>query len=275
MEKERCECLIIKILEVMCKSQFSISLLNGNELVCYPKSVQPQSIQADGLEIDTTGKYFGTTKPHNVQPQVESEAEEANREFFLEHAFFFFRNAEKIMSDSRMFLAPVPIVNGIAYSGTAGFTNPTLGVFVEWWLNCETDVTHDNSGKEALCYAIAGSPLTGINGCGCVYPDGTTERIVYGKFSNVWRTFVQINQRYTDVTHDHSGKEALCYAIAGSPLTGINGCGCVYPDGTTERIVFAKFSNVWRTFVQINQRYTEVKQIAEAYSLQEVYDKLK
>ena len=36
-----------------------------------------------------------------------------------------------------------------------------------------------------------------------------------------------------------------------------------------------KFSNVWRTFVQINQRYTEVKQIAEAYSLQEVYDKLK
>ena len=120
------------------------------------------------------------------------------------------------MSDSRMFLAPVPIVNGIAYSGTAGFTNPTLGVFVEWWLNCETDVTHDNSGKEALCYAIAGSPLTGINGCGCVYPDGTTERIVYGKFSNVWRTFVQINQRYT-----------------------------------------------------------EVKQIAEAYSLQEVYDKLK
>ena len=120
------------------------------------------------------------------------------------------------MSDSRMFLAPVPIVNGIAYSGIAGFTNPTLGVFVEWWLNCETDVTHD-----------------------------------------------------------HSGKEALCYAIAGSPLTGINGCGCVYPDGTTERIVFAKFSNVWRTFVQINQRYTEAKQIAEAYSLQEVYDKLK
>ena len=216
MEKERCECLIIKILEVMCKSQFSISLLNGNELACYPKSVQPQSIQVDGLEIDTTGKYFGTTKPHDVQPQVESDAEEANREFFLEHAFIFFRNAEKIMSDSRMFLAPVPIVNGIAYSGTAGFTNPTLGVFVEWWLNCETDVTHDRSGKEALCYAIAGSPLTGINGC-----------------------------------------------------------GCVYPDGTTERIVFAKFSNVWRTFVQINQRYTEVKQIAEAYSLQEVYDKLK
>lgn len=162
MEKERCECLIIKILEVMCKSQFSISLLNGNELACYPKSVQPQSIQADGLEIDTTGKYFGTTKPHDVQPLVESDAEEANREFFLERAFFFFRNAEKIMSDSRMFLAPVPIVNGIAYSGTAGFTNPTLGVFVEWWLNCETDVTHDHSGKEALCYAIAGSPLTGI-----------------------------------------------------------------------------------------------------------------
>ena len=67
----------------------------------------------------------------------------------------------------------------------------------------------------------------------------------------------------------------LCYAIAGSPLTGINGCGCVYPDGTTERIVYGKFSNVWRTFVQINQRYTEVKQIAEAYSLQDVYDKLK
>lgn len=95
VEKERCECLIIKILEVMCESQFSISLLNGNELVCYPKSVQPQSIKADGLEIDTTGKYFGTTKPHNVPKQVESDAEEADREFFLEHAFFFLQECRE------------------------------------------------------------------------------------------------------------------------------------------------------------------------------------
>lgn len=79
----------------MCESQFSISLLNGNELVCYPKSVQPQSIKADGLEIDTTGKYFGTTKPHNVPKQVESDAEEADREFFLEHAFFFLQECRE------------------------------------------------------------------------------------------------------------------------------------------------------------------------------------
>ena len=79
----------------MCKSQFSISLLNGNELVCYPKSVQPQSIQADGLEIDTTGKYFGTTKPHNVQPQVESDAEEGQSGVFPGARFFLFQECRE------------------------------------------------------------------------------------------------------------------------------------------------------------------------------------
>ena len=62
------------------------------------------------------------------------------------------------MSDSRMFLCPVPIQNGMAYTGTSGFQRPTLGVYLEWWLNCESAMVCEEHGTEKLVYQIAGSP---------------------------------------------------------------------------------------------------------------------
>ena len=64
--------------------------------------------------------------------------------------------------------------------------------------------------------------------------------------------------------------QALTYIFAGSPLTGTNGCSAVDRNGNTERISFpSPFSDIWKPFMMINTRYTEAKQLYQAYSLEE------
>lgn len=179
----------------------TITLLNGRTLFCYPKSEQPDSIEDDEMRLDTTGEYFviGNKKPRKkVKPEDIWRAEKENLNFFLEHAFFFYQNADRIFHDSRMFLAPVPTHCGLAYTGTSGFQHPTLGIYLEWWINGDGVVTKDKEGNDALTYHVAGSALSGCNSCGCVYPDGTRKRIVHSSFSFVWSTFTKINTRYTE-----------------------------------------------------------------------------
>ena len=180
----------------------SMVLLNGKELVCYPQTVQPKAIMKDELQLDTTGTYLqvGTYKHKNPteDQQKKKERQKLEVDFFTQHAFFFLKNADRIFNDSRMFLAPVPVVNGLAYMGTGGFRNPTLGIYLEWWINGSEDILKDKDGKKALTYRIAGSPLSGCNSCACVYPDGTTKKIAHSKFGTVWHSFIEINGRYKE-----------------------------------------------------------------------------
>lgn len=173
-----------------------IVLLNGKELICHPKVECTDNITDDELKIDTTGTFLSVGK--KSQNKVSKKVMAPNEQLFLDNAFYFLNNADKIFSDSRMFLAPVPIQSGIAYTGTSGFHNPTLGVYLEWWLNCETDVTKDKKGRDALTYYIAGSPLSGMNHCACVYPDGKSKDISHYPFREVWSTFMKINNRYSE-----------------------------------------------------------------------------
>lgn len=170
-----------------------IVLLNGRELVCYPKAEALSDVIDDSLKLDTTGQYLSVGKNTNVKKTEK----ESDKTIFTNNAFYFYRHIERIFSDSRMFLAPVPIQSGMAYSGTSGFRNPTLGVYLEWWLNCEVDMTKDKNGKDALTYHLAGSPLSGCNHCTCVYPDGTTMDISHYPFRSVWSMFMKVNNRYT------------------------------------------------------------------------------
>ena len=59
------------------------------------------------------------------------EEREKEVKLFLNNAFLFLKNKDRIMSDSRMFLCPVPIQNELAYTGTSGFHHPALGVYLE------------------------------------------------------------------------------------------------------------------------------------------------
>ena len=134
----------------MNNSENTITLLNGTTLFCHPKTEQMEGVEeGDGRK-------------------------EQDLRFFLDHAHDFHKNADKIFQDSRMFLAPVP--------KCGWFSHPTLGIFLEWWINGEEDFRKDKEGNDALTYYMIGNPMTGSNLCQCVYPNGTTKNIRHKSF---------------------------------------------------------------------------------------------
>ena len=174
-----------------------IQLLNGTVLDCYPLEQAGERVD-NQVRLDTTGTYFaiGGKKP-TAAPRSDEE-KEAERNLFVNNAFRFLQHRNKIMSDSRLFLCPVPIQNGIAYTGKSGFQRPTLGIYLEWWLNCESALVFNGIGKKKLVYRIAGSPLSGMNHCGVVDENGKTETESVYPFSSLWSIFMRINSRYDE-----------------------------------------------------------------------------
>ena len=179
--------------------QGKIILHDGRILDCYPLAEQtPEKIEHDHLELDHTGQYLtiGRQKPTPV-PKPSPTVEE-QRQLFISNAFYLLAHKERILSDSRMFLCPVSIQNGIAYTGTSGFHNPTLGVYLEWWSLVKETMCTDRKGRRSLVYQIAGSPLSGSNRCGAVREDGKTETVSLSPFIDYWPPFMRLNQRYTE-----------------------------------------------------------------------------
>lgn len=175
----------------------TIKLIDGRDLVCYRKGDENVRIVPDELSIDTSGEYFRMNQiPLTAQESMNREAErQYNHHLFTENAWLFLEHAEEILSDSRMFLAPVNIQNGLAYTGISGFRNPTLGIYVEWWLNF-ADESHDHGNP---IWFISGSPLSGCNACSCVDPSGKhIDMSKTKRFGEVWTTFKDVNTRYTD-----------------------------------------------------------------------------
>ena len=80
-----------------------------------------------------------------------------------DNANFLLENASRIMSDSRMFLTPINVLNGMAYVGP--LIRPLLGALVEMWL--------ERAPEDGLVIHIAGSPLSGTNASQMVMPDGS------------------------------------------------------------------------------------------------------
>ena len=155
-----------------------IILTDGRVLDCYPLTEQkPEKIESDSLELDLTGQYLtiGRRKPTPV-PKPSATVEEL-RQLFVSNAFYLLAHKERILSDSRMFLCPVAIQNGIAYTGTSGFRKPTLGVYLEWWGLVKEAMHIDKNDCRSLVYQLAGSPLSGRNCCSAVREDGKTETV--------------------------------------------------------------------------------------------------
>ena len=188
---------IIKTKDDFKHPEGKIQLLNGSVLDCYP--LEQAGGQVDNeVKLDTTGTYFALGGK-KLPPIPKTDEENAGGwSLFCNKAFWFLQYRNRIMSDSRMFLCPVPIQNGIAYTGTSGFQRPTLGVYLEWWLNCETALICDGNGMKKLVYQIAGSPLSGRNSCGVVDENGKTETESIYPFSSLWPNFMRVNSRYDE-----------------------------------------------------------------------------
>ena len=172
-----------------------IQLLNGKVLDCYPLEQVGEQVDNE-VKLDTTGTYLSVGQPKAVEPV---ERDKGNEErLFLDHAFLFLQHGDRIMADSRMFLCPVPIQSGMAYTGASGFYRPTLGVYLEWWLNCENASICKKDETKWLVYRIAGSPLSGSNRCGIVDENGKTKSKSITPFSSLWPSFIRINSRYDE-----------------------------------------------------------------------------
>ena len=57
-------------------------------------------------------------------------------------------------------------------------------------------------------------------------------------------------------------------------LSGVNRCAYVGAEGDSYGVSVTKFAPVWQSFVNVNTRYTEAKQRYEAYTIEEVVEKL-
>ncbi|MBQ9138361.1 MAG: hypothetical protein IJX65_06990 [Alistipes sp.] len=175
-----------------------MELTDGICIEAFPRAEQSEEIETDNLALDTTGEFLqmgGGLKRHK---KIATCTNEEQLKLFLQNARRLIGESDRIMSDSRMFLASLPIRNGLAYIGTSGFNNPTLGVYIEWWRNNECAWTKDKFGELQPIYYIAGSPLSGRNACAYIGPEGDSRSVQVLNFSQVWHSFVQINTHYTE-----------------------------------------------------------------------------
>ena len=170
-------------------------------LDCYPVATKNVEVVDDSMKLDTTGRYLivGNKRPKLVPPTPDEIVEQ--RELFINNAFYLLAHKERILSDSRMFLCPVAVQNGVMYTGTSGFTRPTLGIYLEWWAIAPETMMIDEKGRKRLVYCFGGSPLSGINRSGSVYETGERETISLSSFGNHWGPFMLINRRYNDAKY--------------------------------------------------------------------------
>lgn len=118
-------------------------------------------------------------------------------ELFVEHIPYLWEQRERILSDSRLFLCPLAVPNGVAYFGY--FPTATLGAYVELWQMCKDAIWLDEEGLRHFVWRVSGSPLSGNNKCGLI--SETRERSIRSldRFGTLWRVFVGIICRYRDI----------------------------------------------------------------------------
>lgn len=174
-----------------------IVTLDGKMLECYPVANRNVNVVDDEMKLDTTGRYFAIGRRLSPMPTPPKEEEE-QKALFIDNAFYLLAHKDRILSDSRMFLCPIAVQSGLAYTGTSGFTRPTLGIYLEWWSIAPQAMQVDEEGHKLLVYLISGSPLSGCNNCAAIRDDGKHKTVTLLPFSSHWGSFTQINTRYTE-----------------------------------------------------------------------------
>lgn len=179
----------------------SITLMNGAVLECFPKDSHQDDFVPDKMKLDATGIYLRIgNKLCKSLPRTTEDVEQ-QKKLFTDNAFYLLAHSERIMHDSRMFLTPVAVQNGLFYTGTSGFHTPTLGIYLEWWNECPEALRTDKDGNRSLVYHLAGSPMSGMNHCAEVFEDGRTETVQVSSFISLWPPFIDINTRYDEAKH--------------------------------------------------------------------------
>lgn len=158
----------------------SIVLLNGHVLRCFPKQNNEQPIQHSPLN---------------------REAIRVSKRLFFLNVYNFIANADKILNDSRYFLASVGFHTSIGST-----VMPCLGTFVEWWKYCNR---YSWDAYNLPIGAISGNPMTGSSGCATVDSECKVHRaVLQGRFIEIVKSFNCISSRYAEAQ-----KECESYSL--------------------------------------------------------------
>lgn len=133
-------------------------------------------------------------------PERKHDREKENT--FGENVFLFLANAEKIFSDSRMFLADSGVYNGMAYCG--GFKNGCLGAYLEWWIDNHL-FSIDREGRPI--WFLSGSPLSGCHACLTTDEEGKRHR------ADLQHSFMTTCKSYLGVCKKYHEAMAHCQAF--------------------------------------------------------------
>lgn len=140
----------------------------------------------DGRDLECFQKT--ETSPEQFK-WPDKDTQDAEYKLLKENAHFIFANRGKVLSDSRIFFAPVNIMSGGAYIGA--FVKPTLGTYVEWWIARR---------KDELALFVSGSPLSGANVSTAVMKDGKVVKLEPdGIFLNLVKEFNSFHKQYNDI----------------------------------------------------------------------------
>ena len=181
------------------RSAVDFKLWSGGFITAYPLDEDREygyfpEDEADSSGLDTTGHFLSIQK--KPVPAPRSEEQLRQEKLFTDNAFLFLANYSRILSDSRMFLAPVYVRNGLAYSGY--LPTATVGGYIELWLNCPSSVVFGREDRMSLVWFISGSPMSGANACSVVDEDGNRRTEAISTFYKLWTRFANIAGYYKD-----------------------------------------------------------------------------
>ncbi len=126
------------------------------------------------------------------------------RELFAGNAVALYDYADVILSDSRMFFAPIPLGLNCWEDGSKALKFPVVGMYIELWKHCPEATMLDEDGNMMVCY----NWNEGYN-LDFVGKNGKLRKV---KDWRLWETiltkFREIHQRYRGMT-----RKCECYSL--------------------------------------------------------------
>ena len=149
------------------------------------------------FELDTTGEYLSLTKERKRSAIHPADKEQERMEkLFSSNIFLLAANRKRILTDAKMAFVPIPVKNGLAYTGA--LPQATLGIYAQWWDACPWSVVFEEE-KMFVLWFISGSPMSGNNSCAGSDIDGISKTIRCEWFSKVWRSFVSVMNAFEEL----------------------------------------------------------------------------
>lgn len=152
----------------------------------------------ENIDYDTEQEFYHIVKCGSYVGAGKNSALRSSK-MFHKNAFFFLSHADKILQDSRMFLARVPIVSLVA-DVYYDIRQPTLGVYIEWWRS-NKDATVELDGRKWLVWNL---PSHAKEPCSIVNEEGEIRKYTHPKTRELEESLASYSSRYKEAVRDYA-----------------------------------------------------------------------